>query len=439
MILDHNIALGAESPTNEQTCTVNLRVSQLLCTNLIDILETDDGKLQLNYDAEQNHPPLVRTFSFSFNELRHSPWMCTRWFRDQLSRIVVMDSATRKKVGDEIVGRAAQLAYFREREQTLDSGYMFEATLELVHFHLSCIERGRYEGGGDGGEETTCSVCLEGLEVGKEFSKLPCSHVFHASCVDSWLERNNTCPNCRNELGYRDDTEEMLVKYLRQNAAAGRFPESPTNEQTCTVNLRVSQLLCTNLIDILKTDDGKLQLNYDAEQNHPSFLRTFSFSFDELRHSPWMCTRWLRDQLSRILFMDSATRKKVGDEIVGRAAQLAYFREREQTLDSGYMFEATLELVHFHLSCIERGRYEARGEGGEETTCSVCLEGLEEGKEFSKLPCSHVFHASCVDSWLERNNTCPNCRNELGYRDDTEEMLVKYLRQNAAAGRFPGA
>jgi len=43
--------------------------------------------------------------------------------------------------------------------------------------------------------DQTCSICLEYFKVGERARRLPCSHVFHAHCIDEWLCRNaDTCP-----------------------------------------------------------------------------------------------------------------------------------------------------------------------------------------------------------------------------------------------------
>lgn len=58
--------------------------------------------------------------------------------------------------------------------------------------------------------------------------------------------------------------------------------------------------------------------------------------------------------------------------------------------------------------------YKAEGEIGD---CSICQETIKKGDTFRRLPCSetvnHCFHQTCIDPWLERNNTCPNCRCKL--------------------------
>lgn len=46
--------------------------------------------------------------------------------------------------------------------------------------------------------------------------------------------------------------------------------------------------------------------------------------------------------------------------------------------------------------------------------CSICFEKIKKRQKFRALPCSevkqHCFHTSCIDQWLQRNNSCPVCR-----------------------------
>lgn len=41
-----------------------------------------------------------------------------------------------------------------------------------------------------------CAICLETL-VNTERMSLICSHVFHESCINDWLNGHETCPICR--------------------------------------------------------------------------------------------------------------------------------------------------------------------------------------------------------------------------------------------------
>jgi hypothetical protein len=49
--------------------------------------------------------------------------------------------------------------------------------------------------------------------------------------------------------------------------------------------------------------------------------------------------------------------------------------------------------------------------GGDTTDCAVCLGEFQEEERVRLLPsCLHVFHADCVDTWLQGNANCPLCR-----------------------------
>ena len=65
----------------------------------------------------------------------------------------------------------------------------------------------------------TCCVCLEPHEVGSVAARLPCGHLFHESCVTSWLTRHCSCPVCRYELATDDAAFERSRK--RRNRGAG--------------------------------------------------------------------------------------------------------------------------------------------------------------------------------------------------------------------------
>lgn len=48
-------------------------------------------------------------------------------------------------------------------------------------------------------------------------------------------------------------------------------------------------------------------------------------------------------------------------------------------------------------------------------TCIICLCDFEETDRLRILPCSgkHPFHKECIDKWLTKNDTCPQCRDHL--------------------------
>ena len=47
--------------------------------------------------------------------------------------------------------------------------------------------------------------------------------------------------------------------------------------------------------------------------------------------------------------------------------------------------------------------------------CTICLENYVNGDESIALPCIHIFHATCIKTWLKNQNTCPICKFEIKY------------------------
>ena len=48
--------------------------------------------------------------------------------------------------------------------------------------------------------EGCCAICLETYEIERDENnvcKINCNHNFHNSCINTWLNRHNTCPMCR--------------------------------------------------------------------------------------------------------------------------------------------------------------------------------------------------------------------------------------------------
>ncbi|CAI5950654.1 unnamed protein product [Closterium sp. NIES-64] len=49
----------------------------------------------------------------------------------------------------------------------------------------------------------------------------------------------------------------------------------------------------------------------------------------------------------------------------------------------------------------------------EDAECCVCLVRYEDGCVLRELPCSHHFHAACIDKWLKSHPTCPLCKRDI--------------------------
>ncbi|GBG34553.1 E3 ubiquitin-protein ligase ATL4 [Hondaea fermentalgiana] len=56
----------------------------------------------------------------------------------------------------------------------------------------------------------------------------------------------------------------------------------------------------------------------------------------------------------------------------------------------------------------------------EDEVCPICLADYEPEDELLQLPCGHMFHPECGETWLVKNDSCPLCKRALGARDISE-------------------
>ncbi len=64
-----------------------------------------------------------------------------------------------------------------------------------------------------------CVICLNLLELSQIVKKLSCNHEFHSKCINKWLEKNSTCPICRQpqepiKKTYNELTQDELVQVI---------------------------------------------------------------------------------------------------------------------------------------------------------------------------------------------------------------------------------
>ena len=57
--------------------------------------------------------------------------------------------------------------------------------------------------------------------------------------------------------------------------------------------------------------------------------------------------------------------------------------------------------------------------------CSICLESFK-NKELYSSTCKHTFHKSCIDKWLDKDNSCPLCRTKLRLPIITVQFCDQY-------------
>ncbi|XP_062847520.1 autocrine motility factor receptor a [Trichomycterus rosablanca] len=66
--------------------------------------------------------------------------------------------------------------------------------------------------------------------------------------------------------------------------------------------------------------------------------------------------------------------------------------------------------------------------------CAICWDSMTSAR---KLPCGHLFHNSCLRSWLEQDTSCPTCRMSLNINEggrEREEGQRAPIDDNMAPG-----
>lgn len=66
----------------------------------------------------------------------------------------------------------------------------------------------------------------------------------------------------------------------------------------------------------------------------------------------------------------------------------------------------------------------------DDLACAICKDSVQSGTVVNQLPCSHIYHPSCITPWLSERNSCPLCRFEL----PTDDKDYENRKQNNSSG-----
>ena len=185
-----------------------------------------------------------------------------------------------------------------------------------------------------------------------------------------------TCPNCNDDY----------IEY--ESSIALSEPQQPV----VTIHMgpgRMFHIAGTPAMDILN-----------------DFLRNFGQGHEGGEHP---IRNWITNIFRRVADLGNTTGRTLGDYFLGTEEQLGELAERlmrlnQQSLGSpptDRKFIDTLKPVPYtEGSCVE-------------STCFVCFDEFQEGKDVIILPCRHGFHKECIEPWLQMHSECPCCRAKL--------------------------
>ena len=66
-------------------------------------------------------------------------------------------------------------------------------------------------------------------------------------------------------------------------------------------------------------------------------------------------------------------------------------------------------------------------------TCAICLEEVDECDRVTGK-CKHSFHNCCIRQWIEKQNTCPMCRQKWSKKWWPRKRRLLLARLLASAG-----
>eukprot|EP00457_Paulinella_chromatophora_P012396 gb/GEZN01012603.1/.p1 GENE.gb/GEZN01012603.1/~~gb/GEZN01012603.1/.p1 ORF type:complete len:270 (-),score=13.88 gb/GEZN01012603.1/:222-1031(-) len=75
------------------------------------------------------------------------------------------------------------------------------------------------------------------------------------------------------------------------------------------------------------------------------------------------------------------------------------------------------------IEALPRQRYSPNMLDDKQAECIICRNKYEAGIEVRILAChpKHIFHQTCIDSWLKQNASCPICRKLVFATDEEDE------------------
>ncbi|ORC85392.1 zinc finger protein, predicted [Trypanosoma theileri] len=89
--------------------------------------------------------------------------------------------------------------------------------------------------------QCVCSICQESFVANAEVCRLPCGHMFDVPCLERWLGRTRTCPNCRFMLQDVEQQYKDVVAPVWWHSGKDNEEEKEKNQCNAIPERRVSQ------------------------------------------------------------------------------------------------------------------------------------------------------------------------------------------------------
>lgn len=129
-------------------------------------------------------------------------------------------------------------------------------------------------------EQHRCPVCLLDYELDEEVLKLPCTHVFHQDCIETWLKQANTCCVCRHELPKQDDSSSSVSQELDPFSLESPLSSSSSSIESSDDNELLPPLVSEEEIEQMDREEEMDDIQQTSQQiQQASTTDAFDFSF----------------------------------------------------------------------------------------------------------------------------------------------------------------
>jgi len=138
------------------------------------------------------HQPNKQMELISTQRMSYESWLHTWNLEDDDDDFSSSDGESNTKEGEERSATLKDLRTVQRRECSTEE----EINGQCCAICLSRFTKKREEKSDDDGNEQTVVVQRKCFRL----AELPCKHVYHEECIESWLARSRRCPTCRKSL-----------------------------------------------------------------------------------------------------------------------------------------------------------------------------------------------------------------------------------------------
>jgi hypothetical protein len=173
-----------------------------------------------------------------------------------------------------------------------------------------------------------CVICLQ--DITDDITQIPCSHIFHGTCLKPWQEQTNSCPTCRKPVDPMENIRPL--------------PPDTSEDSEFASALAIQEY---NVLDVYISDNFWLQLSGQIRDNTQYRIISDSGHF------------WINDETQEDETQEDET------------------QEDETQIDNQYWLSRTLAIVEDELHEDELHEDEKQIEM-ESCQCGFCLRILSD-------------------------------------------------------------